>query len=98
MIRYVEVDPRALRVSSQRMSGADPWKLQRQIALFGKSIVGMPMIEVEEDADGLLGILDGMTRATRVAKFLPGTRLTVAITGPAMKSLAKRPTIADVLP
>ncbi len=35
---FRDVDPRLLRVSSSRPTGADPVKLQRQIALFGASI------------------------------------------------------------
>ena len=66
-----DVNPRTLYVNSQRPY-ADPGKLQRQIATFGRSVVGMPPIWVEEDPDGRLRIQDGMTRATRAAKLVPG--------------------------
>ena len=96
--RFVDVDPRTLRVGSQCLSGANPFKLARQIARHGSSTAGMPPLWVEEDADGLLGILDGMTRATRAAKLLPGVLIRVEVTEPARQSLAARPTIADTLP
>ncbi len=37
-----------------RRQGADPAKLQRQIALFGRSAVGMPPPWVYEASDGVL--------------------------------------------
>jgi hypothetical protein len=61
-----DVDPRELRVPSSRR-GADPVKLQRQIARFGASSAGMPPIEVYEGSDGVLVIYNGVTRATRIA-------------------------------
>ena len=69
---FRDVDPHELRLPSSRRSGADLAKLQRQIARFGTSTVGMPPIWVREGSDGSLLILDGVTRATRVAKLLPG--------------------------
>jgi hypothetical protein len=96
--RLETVDPRTLRVSSGYLTGANPFKLARQIAKYGSSIVGMRRPWVEEDEEGLLAILDGMTRATRVAKLLPGTLVQVEVTEPALGSLRNRPTIADTLP
>ena len=69
----VEVDPRLLRLPSQRRDGADPVKLARQIAKHGKSIDGMPLLKLTRGKDGHLQITDGVTRATRIAKLLPGT-------------------------
>jgi len=37
-----DVDPRELRAPPSRPQGADPAKPARQIALFGRSTVGMP--------------------------------------------------------
>ena len=37
---FRDVDPRELRLPSRR--GADPFKLQRQVARFGASTAGMP--------------------------------------------------------
>jgi hypothetical protein len=41
-IDFRDVDPLELRAPSSRPYGADPAKLHRQIARFGKSTVGMP--------------------------------------------------------
>ena len=51
---FRDVDPRTLRVSSSRPSGADPGKLQRQLARYGRSAAGMPPIWVYEGTDGEL--------------------------------------------
>jgi hypothetical protein len=45
---FRDVDPRTLRVPSSRPTGADPAKLQRQIARFGASSAGMPVPWVYE--------------------------------------------------
>jgi hypothetical protein len=66
--RYV--DPRELRLPSR--CGADPFKLQRQIARCGASSVGMPAPWVYEASDGVLVLYNGITRSTRVAKLAPG--------------------------
>jgi hypothetical protein len=39
---FRDVDPAELRLPSSRLSGADRYKLQRQIAQHGTSISGMP--------------------------------------------------------
>lgn len=70
---FRDVDPRELRVPSSRSSGADPFKLQRQIAQFGASAVGMPPLWVYESSDGFLVAYNGVTRATRIAKLPPGS-------------------------
>jgi hypothetical protein len=51
---FRDVDPRDLRVPPSRLQGADPMKLKRQIALFGRSAVGMPPPWVYEGTDGVL--------------------------------------------
>lgn len=51
---FRDVDPRELRVTPSRRQGADPAKLARQIALFGRSTVGMPAPWVYEGSDGVL--------------------------------------------
>lgn len=100
MRRFLDVDPLTLFVGPQRAQGADPWKLQRQIASFGRSSVGMPPIEVWEDPDGRLVIANGVTRATRIAKLAPGTQVRVEVTRSMKHPLPARfrVTIADVLP
>jgi hypothetical protein len=61
------------------MGGADPGKLQRQIAAYGRATSGMPRLLVFRASDGELVIYDGVTRATRVAKLLP--KVTVEVEG-----------------
>jgi hypothetical protein len=70
-----DVDPAELRLPSSRSSGADPAKLHRQIARYGTSTIGMPPLVAYEGSDGMLEIFDGVTRATRVAKLLAGTKV-----------------------
>jgi hypothetical protein len=80
------------------MSGADPVKLQRQLAKFGTSTVGMPLIEVYEGGDGELMIWNGATRATRVAKCHPGTLIEVVVVGRLKNPVGRYPTVGDKLP
>jgi hypothetical protein len=74
-----DVNPAELRLPSSRSSGADPVKLQRQIAKHGTATAGMPPLLAYEGADGALELYDGVTRATRVAKLLPGTMVQVEV-------------------
>ena len=76
---YLDVDPRALRLPSGRRTGADAYKLHRQIARFGTAMRGMPSIEVSRGTDGELVINNGVTRATRIAMLLPGILVTVEV-------------------
>jgi hypothetical protein len=76
-----DVDPAELRLPSTRRSGADPVKLQRQIIKHGSSTVGMAPCTAYEGSDGILELIDGVTRATRVAKLLPGTTVRVEVIG-----------------
>lgn len=77
----LQVDPASLHLPGSRRDGADPVKLQPQVAKHGTSIEGMPPPEVKRGSDGELLIYDGVTRATRAAKYLPGTPITVEVTG-----------------
>jgi hypothetical protein len=92
-----DVDPAELRLPGSRSAGADLYKLQQQIAQHGTSVVGMPPLLVYEGADGVLEVADGVTRATRVAKLLPGTTVRVEVLGKLRqpKALARR--IGDTL-
>ena len=94
---FRDVDPRELRVPSSRMSGADPGKLQRQIAQFGTSTAGMPPLWVYEAADGVFVVYNGVTRATRVAKLLPGVKVCVEVIGRLQRPHAGSPKIGDLL-
>ena len=97
--RFQDVDPRRLRLPPPRASGADPFKLQGQIARHGNSTQGMPVIEVTQGANGELMINSGVTRATRVAKLLPGQKVRVEVIDrrPNM-DLTHLPTVGDTIP
>ncbi len=94
---FVDIDPRLLKLPTSRISGADPFKLHRQIARFGKSQVGMPVLEVVRSRDGELIIYNGVTRATRIAKLDPGATVRVEITGDVPDFAANRPSVEDRL-
>ncbi len=93
------VDPRKLRLPSSRREGADPGKLHRQIHRFGKSLEGMPPLFVHRGKDGELMIADGVTRATRAAKLLPGALVPVEITSARPNAdFSRLPTVEEKLP
>jgi hypothetical protein len=94
---FRDVDPRELRVPSSRRSGADPVKLQRQIARFGASSAGMPPLVVYEGTDGMLMVFNGVTRATRIAKLAPGTLVRVEVIGRLRRAYGLAPKIGDSL-
>ena len=92
-----DIDPAELRLPSSRSSGADPVKLQRQIAKHGTSTAGMPPLLAYEGSDGVLEIYDGVTRATRVAKLVPGTPVTVEVVGKLKRPKANNRRVGDAL-
>ncbi len=100
MSEFLDVDPRTLRLpSGPRSAGADPTKLQRQIFKFGNSVQGMPPLDVTRGANGELIINDGVTRATRVAKLVPGQTVKVEVTDDRPNlDLSTFPTVGDRLP
>lgn len=95
---FLDVDPRTLRVPGSRRSGADPFKLHRQIAQFGSSVQGMPAIEVSRGTDGELVINNGMTRATRIAKLSPGTTVRVEVIDDLPIPVGSYESIGDLIP
>jgi len=95
---FLNVDPRTLHLPTSRRSGADPFKLQSHIAKYGTSIQGMPVIEVSRGSDGELMINNGVTRATRAAKLLPGTLVRVEVIDDLPAPVGHLPTIGDMLP
>ncbi|MBM3983600.1 MAG: hypothetical protein FJ304_25685 [Planctomycetes bacterium] len=95
--RFVDADPRELRVLPSRASGADPVKLQRQIAAYGTATAGMPTLVAFEATDGVLVLYDGVTRATRVAKLAPGTLVRVEVIGRLRRAFAADPSIGDLI-
>jgi hypothetical protein len=71
---YLDVDPALLHVPPGRSQGADPTKLARQIARYGKSIDGMLRLEVVRGKEGKLRINDGVTRAYGLQNCCPDKR------------------------
>ena len=92
-----DVDPAKLRLPPSRLSGADPYKLQRQIARFGKSTAGMPPVWVYEGSNRVLEIVNGVTRATRIAKLAPGTTIRVEVIGQFRRPRGHYPKIGDLV-
>lgn len=91
----LQVDPASLHLPGSCRDGADPVKLQRQIAKYGTSTTGMPPLEVKRGSDGELVIYDGVTRATRVAKYVAGTQVTVEVTGQLRGPVGDLPTVGE---
>ena len=94
---FVDVDPRRLHLPPSRAAGPDPAKLARQIARYHSSTGGMPPPWVYRGTDGALMIFDGVTRASRIAKLLPGTLIRVELVGELPAACAHLPTIGDCL-
>jgi len=90
-----DVDPRESRLPSRR--GADPFKLQLQVARYGASSVGMPSPWVYEASDGVLVLYNGITRAARIAKLAPGATIRVEVIGRLRRAYAGEPKIGDFL-
>ena len=95
---YLDVDPQTLHLPSTRPTGADPIKLQRQITQYGSSTAGMPHILAYQGTDGGLIIVDGVTRATRVAKLQPGAMVRVKVIGILSTPCKHLPTVGERLP
>lgn len=92
---FLQVDPATLHLPGSRRDGADPVKLHRQVAKHGSSVAGMPPLEVKRGSDGEFVIYDGVTRATRAAKYGPGTLITVEVTGTLKSPVGGLPTVGD---
>lgn len=98
MPEFRDVDPRELRLPASCRNGADPRKLARQVSLFGRSTIGMPVPWVYEGSGGVLVLYNGVTRATRIAKLNPGDLLRVEVIGKLPKAFGPEPRIGDLLP
>src|SRR3954453_7613015 len=90
---FRDVDPRELRLPSRR--GADPFKLQPQVARFGASSAGMPPPRVDEASGGVLVLYNGVTRSTRIAKLNPGASIRVEVIGKLRRAYAGEPEGGD---
>ena len=95
---FLDVDPRTLHLPTSRLSGADPFKLHTQTARYRTNTAGMPPLLVYRGSDGELMIYDGVTRATRVARLLPGTMVRVEVIRTLKSPLGHLPTIGETLP
>jgi hypothetical protein len=99
MSEFIDVDPMELHLPPGRRQGADPGKLTRQIAKHGKSLDGMPPLQVVRGKDGHLRINDGVTRATRAAKLRPGELVPAEVIQDLPRlDVARMPRIKDKLP
>ncbi len=58
----------------------------------------MPRLIVFRASDGALVIYDGVTRATRVAKLLPGQTVSIEVIGGLPSPGMGNPTVGDKLP
>jgi len=95
---FFDVDPATLWRPNERINGADPTKLQRQIARHGRSLTGMPPVLVYRGSDGELMLSDGVTRATRAAKFCPGSAIPAELLGTLPHPVGHLPTVKEKLP
>jgi hypothetical protein len=95
---FFDVDPATLRPPVERIDGADPLKLQRQIARHGRSLAGMPPVFVYRGSDGEWMLSDGVTRATRAAKLCPGSLIPAELLGTLRQPVGGLPTVKEKLP
>jgi hypothetical protein len=58
----------------------------------------MPVIEVSRGSDGELVINNGVTRATRIARLSPGTRVRVEIIDDLPIPVGTYPKVEDTIP
>ena len=86
-----------MRLPPSRAGGVDAWKLHQQVRQFGTSNAGMPPIFAYKDPDGLLEIVDGVTRATRIAKLAPGAKVPVVVIGRFRRGRSGSPRVKDRL-
>ncbi len=94
---FLDIDPRSLHLPSSRLSGADPVKLHDQMARFGTNVAGMPPVLVYRGSDSALMIYDGVTRAARVARLLPGQAVRVEVMRTLARPVGHLPFLGDTL-
>jgi hypothetical protein len=66
--------------------------------MHGSSAIGMPPPWAYEGTDGVLMLYNGVTRATRIAKFAPGTLIRIEVIGTLPIPFGRAPRIGDLLP
>ncbi len=94
---FLQVAPSSLRLPPTRLSGADPFKLHEQIRRFGDRMDGMPPVLVIRGLDQELMILDGVTRAFRIAKLRPETTIEAEVVADRMVSMKHLPLVKERL-
>jgi hypothetical protein len=57
----------------------------------------MPPLIVYEASDGVLVIYNGVTRATRIAKLAPNTKVQVEVIGKLRRAYSSEKTIGELL-
>ena len=95
---FLDIDPRTLHLPSSRLSGADPVKLHDQMVRFGSGVAGMPPVLAYRGSDGGIMIYDGVTRATRVARLLPGRTVHVEVIRTISRPVGHLPLLGDTPP
>jgi hypothetical protein len=91
----IQVDPSELFLPSSRPDGPRQDKYFTQVGRYGSSIVGMPPLLLREGPSGY-EILDGVTRASRIARLAPGTTVPAEVIDRATKAF-KTKRISDIL-
>lgn len=66
--------------------------------MFGKSVQGMPTLEVSRGSDAELILNNGVTRAMRVAMLLPGALVRVEVIDDLPVPVGPYPSIGDLVP
>lgn len=94
---FLDLDPRTLHLPSSRLTGTDPIKLHDQMVRFGSKVTGMPPISAYRGSDGAIMIYDGVTRATRVARLLPGRSVRVEVMRTITRPVGVTPTLGEIL-
>ncbi len=94
---FLEVDPAELHLPGGRREGANFLKLQRQFSRYGTSSEGMPPLKVSRGNDGKFVINDGVTRATRIARYAPHTTVLVEVIDELNVPVGNLPTVRETL-
>jgi len=89
------VDPGKLFMPSSRPDGPRRDKYFQQVRQYGSSTIDMPPLLLREGANGF-EILDGVTRASRIAKLAPSTTVPAEVIDSTSRSFRTK-RVADIL-
>ena len=92
------VDPATLVLPPSMPGGVNLAKFWPQFSQYGTSIDGMPPVQLWEYDDGGYVLSAGLTRATRIARFSPGTLVPAIVESRLSGPTPRRRTVGDVLP